>query len=238
MKALRVTPMTAGTAALDEVPEPPESDGPVLVETIAIGVCGTDIEIISGNYGWPPPGSDRLVLGSRITRPGARRPRPGQGSQWAISSWASCAARIRCRASTAPSVSGTSVATASTPSAGSSSTTATAPSATASPPTSWSRSTRSSGRSECCWSRRASSRRHGSRSTGSVAARTFEPEDGRRDRCRPDRPACRPHRCPARHGRDGHRPGDGRAQARSRRRPRCALSHRHDRIGGRLRPTS
>ncbi len=63
MKALRVTPMKAGTAALDEIPEPPESDGPVLVETIAIGVCGTDIEIISGEYGWPPPGSDRLVLG-------------------------------------------------------------------------------------------------------------------------------------------------------------------------------
>jgi threonine dehydrogenase-like Zn-dependent dehydrogenase len=63
MKALRVTPLTAGTASLDEVPEPPESDGPVVVETIAIGICGTDIEIISGKYGWPPPGSDRLVLG-------------------------------------------------------------------------------------------------------------------------------------------------------------------------------
>jgi glucose 1-dehydrogenase len=63
MKALRVTPLKAGSTALDVVDEPPETDGPVLVETIAIGVCGTDMEIISGNYGWPPPGRDRLILG-------------------------------------------------------------------------------------------------------------------------------------------------------------------------------
>jgi threonine dehydrogenase-like Zn-dependent dehydrogenase len=63
MKALRVTPLKAGSTALDDVDEPPETDGPVLVETIAIGVCGTDMEIISGNYGWPPPGRDRLILG-------------------------------------------------------------------------------------------------------------------------------------------------------------------------------
>src|ERR1700722_8510643 len=63
MKALRVTPLKAGTAALDEIDEPPESDGPVLVETIAIGVCGTDADIVAGLYGWAPPGKDRLVLG-------------------------------------------------------------------------------------------------------------------------------------------------------------------------------
>jgi threonine dehydrogenase-like Zn-dependent dehydrogenase len=43
--------------------EPPESDGPVLVETLAVGICGTDIEILSGAYGWAPPGQQRLVLG-------------------------------------------------------------------------------------------------------------------------------------------------------------------------------
>jgi len=48
---------------LDEVDEPPESDGPILVETLAIGVCGTDAEIVSGAYGWAPPGRERLVLG-------------------------------------------------------------------------------------------------------------------------------------------------------------------------------
>lgn len=30
---------------------------------LALGVCGTDREIVSGEYGWPPPGERRLVLG-------------------------------------------------------------------------------------------------------------------------------------------------------------------------------
>src|SRR5271170_5072554 len=63
MKALTVLPLTAGSARLDEIDEPPLSDGAVLVETLAVGVCGTDIEITTGAYGWPPPGRDRLVLG-------------------------------------------------------------------------------------------------------------------------------------------------------------------------------
>lgn len=63
MKALTVTPLKAGSAAVEDVDEPPESDGPILVETIAIGVCGTDIEITTGKYGWPPPGKERLILG-------------------------------------------------------------------------------------------------------------------------------------------------------------------------------
>ena len=63
MKALTVVPLTAGSARLDDVPEPPESDGAVLVDTLAVGVCGTDIDIVSGAYGWAPPGRDRLVLG-------------------------------------------------------------------------------------------------------------------------------------------------------------------------------
>jgi threonine dehydrogenase-like Zn-dependent dehydrogenase len=63
MKAVTVQPLTAGSVQLDEIDEPPLSDGPVLVETLAVGVCGTDLEIASGAYGWPPPGRDRLVLG-------------------------------------------------------------------------------------------------------------------------------------------------------------------------------
>jgi len=63
MKALTVQPLTAGSARLEDVAEPPASDGPVLVETLAVGVCGTDAEIVSGLYGWAPPGRDRLVLG-------------------------------------------------------------------------------------------------------------------------------------------------------------------------------
>jgi glucose 1-dehydrogenase len=35
----------------------------LLVEIIALGICGTDREIVRGEYGWVPPGRDRLVLG-------------------------------------------------------------------------------------------------------------------------------------------------------------------------------
>ncbi len=63
MKALTVIPGKAGSVEVTDVPEPPESDGEVLVETMAIGVCGTDIEIISGAYGWPPEGRNRLIIG-------------------------------------------------------------------------------------------------------------------------------------------------------------------------------
>ncbi|MGO9457709.1 MAG: glucose 1-dehydrogenase [Acidimicrobiales bacterium] len=63
MKALTVVPMEKDSAQLSDVDDPPEADGPVLVETIAVGICGTDIEILSGQYGWAPPGRERLVLG-------------------------------------------------------------------------------------------------------------------------------------------------------------------------------
>jgi len=63
MKALTVIPLKAGTAELSDVDEPPEADGEVLVETVAVGICGTDAEILSGAYGWAPPGRERLVLG-------------------------------------------------------------------------------------------------------------------------------------------------------------------------------
>ncbi len=63
MKALTVVPLKANSAELSEVGDPPLSDGPILVETLAVGICGTDIEIVSGLYGWAPPGQERLVLG-------------------------------------------------------------------------------------------------------------------------------------------------------------------------------
>jgi threonine dehydrogenase-like Zn-dependent dehydrogenase len=63
VRALTVAPGVAGSAAVTEIDEPPRSDGPVLVETLAIGVCGTDLEICRGEYGTAPGGSDRLVIG-------------------------------------------------------------------------------------------------------------------------------------------------------------------------------
>jgi glucose 1-dehydrogenase len=63
MRALTVAPGLAGSARVEDIPEPPPSDGAVLVRTLALGVCGTDREIVSGNYGWAPPGEQRLVIG-------------------------------------------------------------------------------------------------------------------------------------------------------------------------------
>jgi len=56
-------PGVAHSARLDEVCAPPVSDGAVLVRTIALGVCGTDHEILSGLYGSAPQGEERLILG-------------------------------------------------------------------------------------------------------------------------------------------------------------------------------
>jgi threonine dehydrogenase-like Zn-dependent dehydrogenase len=63
MRAVTVIPKKADSARLEEVPEPPTSDGPVLVQTLMIGVCGTDRDIVEGQYGWPAPGKERLILG-------------------------------------------------------------------------------------------------------------------------------------------------------------------------------
>jgi threonine dehydrogenase-like Zn-dependent dehydrogenase len=61
--AITVTPGAAGSARLDEVGEPRPLENELLVEMVALGVCGTDREIVAGEYGWSPPGRDRLVLG-------------------------------------------------------------------------------------------------------------------------------------------------------------------------------
>jgi glucose 1-dehydrogenase len=63
MRAITVLPGKAGSARLEEIAEPLRDEGEVLVQTLAVGVCGTDLEIIQGGYGWAPPGRDRLVLG-------------------------------------------------------------------------------------------------------------------------------------------------------------------------------
>lgn len=63
MRAVAVTPGRAGSAELVDVPEPAAAEGAVLVRTRAVGICGTDHEIVSGAYGAAPDGEARLVLG-------------------------------------------------------------------------------------------------------------------------------------------------------------------------------
>jgi threonine dehydrogenase-like Zn-dependent dehydrogenase len=108
MRAVTVIPGERGSARLDDVAEPPLSDGPVLVETLAVGVCGTDLEIVEGAYGWSPPGQQRLVLGHEslgqvVEAPAGsefkrgdrvvgivRRPDPVPCSNCAVGEWDMC----------------------------------------------------------------------------------------------------------------------------------------------------
>jgi len=108
MKAITVEPKKPGTARYDDFPEPDVSEGSVLVEAIAVGVCGTDVEIVEGKYGWAPPGKTRLVLGheslGRVIDPGSskslkkgdlvvgivRRPDPVPCPNCAVGEWDMC----------------------------------------------------------------------------------------------------------------------------------------------------
>ncbi len=108
MKAITVQPMVAKSAQLQDVPEPDSRDGSVLVEAIAVGVCGTDVEIVEGKYGWAPRGKARLVLGheslGRVIDPGlssslqkgdlvvgiVRRPDPVPCPNCAVGEWDMC----------------------------------------------------------------------------------------------------------------------------------------------------
>ena len=108
MRAITVEPKVPGSARLAEVPEPDPTSGSVLVEAIAVGVCGTDVEIVDGKYGWAPPGRRELVLGheslGRVIDPGlsgglqkgdlvvgiVRRPDPVPCSSCAVGEWDMC----------------------------------------------------------------------------------------------------------------------------------------------------
>jgi threonine dehydrogenase-like Zn-dependent dehydrogenase len=108
MKAITVEPKKPGTARYEEVPEPDVQEGSVLVEAVAVGVCGTDVEMVEGKYGWAPPGKTRIVLGheslGRVIDPGpakglkkgdllvgiVRRPDPIPCSNCAVGEWDMC----------------------------------------------------------------------------------------------------------------------------------------------------
>jgi threonine dehydrogenase-like Zn-dependent dehydrogenase len=108
MKAITVEPMKPGSARWEDVPEPDAREGVVLVEAVAVGVCGTDVEIVEGKYGWAPPGQSRLVLGheslGRVVDPGTagalkkgdlvvgivRRPDPVPCPNCAVGEWDMC----------------------------------------------------------------------------------------------------------------------------------------------------
>jgi len=92
---------------VEDVPEPDPALGSVLVEALAVGICGTDAEIAEGGYGWASPGRDRLILGheslGRVIDPGpsgfevgehvvgiVRRPDPRPCPNCAVGEWDMC----------------------------------------------------------------------------------------------------------------------------------------------------
>jgi glucose 1-dehydrogenase len=62
MEAITVIPGRKGSGELRELGSP-EPDGRLLVEGLSLGVCGTDREILGGEYGEAPEGEEHLVLG-------------------------------------------------------------------------------------------------------------------------------------------------------------------------------
>ncbi|GAB2898967.1 glucose 1-dehydrogenase [Streptomyces deserti] len=63
MRALTVRPGEKGSLEVREVPDPAPAVGELLVQGLAVGVCGTDREIVRGEYGWAPAGREWMVLG-------------------------------------------------------------------------------------------------------------------------------------------------------------------------------
>lgn len=62
IRAMTVEPGRAGSAAVTEF-DGPVGEGDVVVDGLAVGLCGTDREIVAGTHGEAPLGADRLVLG-------------------------------------------------------------------------------------------------------------------------------------------------------------------------------
>ena len=75
MRAITVFPGQPHSARLDDIAEPAAADGAVLVRTLALGVCGTDRDIVAGDYGTAPPGQRTARPRPRIARPGEAAPK-------------------------------------------------------------------------------------------------------------------------------------------------------------------
>ena len=118
MKAITVEPKKPGTVRYEEFPEPGEREGSILVEAIAAAVCGTDVEIAEGKYGWATPGKTRLVSD---TSPSAASSIPAQEVHSRRVTWwpGLSDVRTRCPAPTARWANRTCAGMACTPSGGS-----------------------------------------------------------------------------------------------------------------------
>jgi glucose 1-dehydrogenase len=63
MKAITVLPGTKDSLSLRDAAKPVPGPGQLLLKVSRIGICGTDMDIVSGFYGEPPEGSPYLIIG-------------------------------------------------------------------------------------------------------------------------------------------------------------------------------
>lgn len=108
MHALTVQPQKAHSLDLRPIAPPGRQPSKLLVRCLEIGICGTDSEIIAGQYGEAPAGCDHLVIGHECLGtvlqpvPGAafdrgdlvvgfvRRPDPAPCESCAAGEWDMC----------------------------------------------------------------------------------------------------------------------------------------------------
>ena len=108
MKALFFTPHEPQSGHLRDIPLMSWNGNSLRVQMLAVGICGTDKELLKGTYGWAPPGESELILGheslGRVLqappesgwKPGdyvvgiVRHPDPVPCSNCAIGEWDMC----------------------------------------------------------------------------------------------------------------------------------------------------
>lgn len=63
IRALTFVPFKQDSVKVVECPEPACQPGELLVQGLAVGICGTDHDLVDAVYGWPVRGGERLILG-------------------------------------------------------------------------------------------------------------------------------------------------------------------------------
>lgn len=104
---MSVNPNRAGNCRITEVAKPDVVSDAALIQVLSVGLCGTDRELLGGEYGEAPPGYDHLIIGHEslgrvVATPGGpvspgdlvvaivRRPDPQPCSNCAAGEWDMC----------------------------------------------------------------------------------------------------------------------------------------------------
>ncbi|MBA3378790.1 MAG: glucose 1-dehydrogenase [Chloroflexia bacterium] len=66
VRAVAITPSRPGAVRLTTIAVPDPGKGEVEISVIRVGVCGTDRELIRGEIGFSPEGTEHLILGHEV----------------------------------------------------------------------------------------------------------------------------------------------------------------------------